>query len=30
VIGLAYMAAGYLLFTWFEKRSLLDGQIETV
>ena len=30
LVGLAYMAAGYFLFTWFEKRSLVDGQIETV
>ena len=30
LVGLIYMLAGYFLFTWFEKRSLVDGQIETV
>jgi ABC-2 type transport system permease protein len=30
LIGLVYIIAGYFLFTWFEKRSLVDGQIETV
>ncbi len=28
--GLIYICAGYLTFTWFEKLSLVDGQIETV
>jgi ABC-2 type transport system permease protein len=28
--GLIYFALGYLMFTWFEKLSLVDGQIETV
>lgn len=30
LIGLVYMLVGYFLFLWFEKRSLVDGQIETV
>jgi ABC-2 type transport system permease protein len=30
LIGLVYIAAGYFLFLWLEKRSLQDGQIETV
>jgi ABC-2 type transport system permease protein len=30
LIGVIYIIAGYFLFTWFEKRSLVDGQIETV
>jgi len=30
LIGLIYMAAGYLLFIWFEKLSLVDGQIEAM
>ena len=29
-IGLIYISIGYLMFTWFEKLSLVDGQIETV
>ena len=29
-VGLLYAAAGYVIFTWFEKLSLVDGQIETV
>ena len=28
--GLIYFVLGYLMFTWFEKLSLVDGQIETV
>jgi ABC-2 type transport system permease protein len=30
VTGLIYACLGYLVFTWFEKLSLVDGQIETV
>jgi ABC-2 type transport system permease protein len=30
LIGIAYILMGYLIFTWFEKISLTDGQIETV
>ena len=30
LVGLIYMGLGYLMFTWFEKLSLVDGQIETV
>lgn len=30
LIGLVYISIGYLMFTWFEKLSLVDGQIETV
>jgi ABC-2 type transport system permease protein len=30
LIGLAYIVAGYLLFIWFEKLSLVDGQIEAM
>jgi ABC-2 type transport system permease protein len=30
LIGLVYIGIGYFLFTWFEKRSLVDGQIEAV
>ncbi len=30
LIGLLYIVAGYFLFIWLEKRSLVDGQIETV
>jgi ABC-2 type transport system permease protein len=30
LIGLIYMGAGYLLFIWFEKLSLVDGQIEAM
>jgi ABC-2 type transport system permease protein len=30
LVGLIYAVAGYFLFTWFEKLSLVDGQIETV
>jgi ABC-2 type transport system permease protein len=30
LIGLLYIACGYFLFVWLEKRSLVDGQIETV
>lgn len=29
-VGLIYIAAGYLMFTWFEKLSLVDGQIEAM
>ena len=29
-IGLIYACAGYLMFTWFEKLSLVDGQIEAM
>jgi hypothetical protein len=28
--GSLYIAAGYLLFIWFEKLSLVDGQIEAM
>jgi ABC-2 type transport system permease protein len=30
LIGLIYISIGYFVFTWFEKLSLADGQIETV
>lgn len=30
LIGTIYIVAGYFLFTWLEKRGLVDGQIETV
>jgi ABC-2 type transport system permease protein len=30
LIGLVYIVAGYLLFSWFEKLSLVDGQIEAM
>ncbi len=30
LIGLVYIAAGYILFIWFEKLSLVDGQIEAM
>jgi ABC-2 type transport system permease protein len=30
LIGFIYISIGYLMFTWFEKLSLVDGQIETV
>ncbi len=30
MIGLIYSGLGYLMFTWFEKLSLVDGQIEAV
>ena len=29
-VGLVYIFAGYLLFNWFEKLSLVDGQIEAM
>jgi len=29
-VGLIYIAAGYLMFAWFEKLSLVDGQIEAM
>jgi ABC-2 type transport system permease protein len=29
-VGLIYAWIGYFIFTWFEKLSLVDGQIETV
>jgi ABC-type polysaccharide/polyol phosphate export permease len=29
LIGFFYISIGYLMFTWFEKLSLVDGQIET-
>lgn len=29
-IGLVYICVGYLMFTWFEKLSLVDGQIEAM
>jgi ABC-2 type transport system permease protein len=29
-IGLIYIIAGYLMFIWFEKLSLVDGQIEAM
>jgi ABC-type uncharacterized transport system ATPase subunit len=28
--GIIYCLLGYLMFTWFEKLSLVDGQMETV
>jgi ABC-2 type transport system permease protein len=30
LIGMVYMVAGYMLFNWFEKISLVDGQIESM
>ena len=30
LIGLIYIVAGYMLFIWFEKLSLVDGQIEAM
>ena len=30
LIGLAYIVIGYLMFIWFEKLSLVDGQIEAM
>lgn len=30
LVGLIYIVAGYFLFTWLEKRSLVDGQIEAM
>lgn len=30
LIGFVYISIGYLMFIWFEKISLVDGQIETV
>lgn len=30
LVGLAYIVAGYFLFIWFEKLSLVDGQIEAM
>lgn len=30
LVGLIYISIGYFVFTWFEKLSLADGQIETV
>lgn len=30
ITGMIYFCVGYLMFTWFEKLSLVDGQIETV
>lgn len=30
LVGLAYILVGYLLFNWFEKLSLVDGQIEAM
>jgi ABC-2 type transport system permease protein len=30
LVGLVYFLIGYYLFTWFEKRSLVDGQIDAV
>lgn len=30
LVGMIYAGVGYLMFTWFEKLSLVDGQIETV
>jgi ABC-2 type transport system permease protein len=30
MVGLVYMCVGYAVFIWFEKLSLVDGQIETV
>lgn len=30
LVGLIYASIGYLVFIWFEKLSLVDGQIETV
>lgn len=30
LIGLLYIVIGYFLFSWFEKQSLVDGQIEAM
>jgi ABC-2 type transport system permease protein len=30
LVGFLYFAAGYLMFLWFEKLSLVDGQIEAM
>jgi ABC-2 type transport system permease protein len=30
LVGLIYIGIGYLMFNWFEKLSLVDGQIETM
>jgi ABC-2 type transport system permease protein len=30
LIGLIYFGVGYILFSWFEKLSLVDGQIEAM
>ncbi|MCL4528688.1 MAG: ABC transporter permease [Chloroflexi bacterium] len=30
LVGLIYISIGYLMFTWFEKLSLVDGQIEAM
>ncbi|HSA99036.1 MAG TPA: ABC transporter permease [Anaerolineales bacterium] len=30
LIGILYIGIGYLALTWFEKLSLVDGQIETI
>ena len=30
LVGMIYIGAGYLLFSWFEKLSLVDGQIEAM
>jgi ABC-2 type transport system permease protein len=30
LVGAIYIAAGYLMFIWFEKLSLVDGQIEAM
>ena len=30
LVGLIYIGVGYLLFSWFEKISLVDGQIEAM
>jgi ABC-type polysaccharide/polyol phosphate export permease len=29
-VGLIYISVGYFVFTWFEKLSLANGQIETM
>ncbi|HEY6072587.1 MAG TPA: ABC transporter permease [Anaerolineales bacterium] len=30
LVGAIYMVVGYLMFTWFERLSLVDGQIEAM
>jgi ABC-type polysaccharide/polyol phosphate export permease len=30
LVGMIYIGVGYLLFSWFEKLSLVDGQIEAM
>ena len=30
LVGSIYIAVGYLMFTWFERLSLVDGQIEAM